>query len=76
MNVIAQGTTPYLQIAVADDLSDAAVIYITIKQGIQIRIRKFLWTQSLLDMPACLNMPTVKMWLFLKHKPATPQLIQ
>lgn len=33
MNVIAQGTTPYLQIAVADDLSDAAVIYITIKQG-------------------------------------------
>ena len=33
MNVIAQGTTPYLQIAVADDLSDASVIYITIKQG-------------------------------------------
>lgn len=33
MNVIAQGTTPYLQIAVADDLSDASVIYITIRQG-------------------------------------------
>lgn len=26
MNVIAQGTTPYLQIAVADDLSDAGAI--------------------------------------------------
>lgn len=33
MNTIAQGTTPYLQFAVAADLSNASVIYFTVKQG-------------------------------------------
>lgn len=34
MNNIGQGTTPYLQLAINGcDLSDAAVIYLTISQG-------------------------------------------
>lgn len=33
MNIIGQGTTPYLQFAIADDLSDASAIYFTVRQG-------------------------------------------
>ena len=34
MNTVGQGTTPYLQVAIEGyDLSDAAVIHVTIEQG-------------------------------------------